>query len=95
MSHSIQISAIDSLPNFVCNSCWQTTEAFHELYQKSKILQEKFLNPMIKIEIDTTDDLWHDGTEHEFADDPPFDVKELKSEPSSGGFCSYDILPFR
>lgn len=34
----------------VCQVCWTTTETFHELYRKSKEVQEKFLNSLVKIE---------------------------------------------
>ena len=46
------MSEADPLPNVVCHECWTTTEAFHELYEKSKIVQEKFLNSLVKIEPD-------------------------------------------
>lgn len=78
-----QISEVDSMPNFVCEICWQTTEAFHELYQKSKTAQEKFLNPMIKIEVDTIG-LWPDNLERDFVGDLPIDVHEIKSETNLG-----------
>lgn len=78
-----QISEADSLPNFVCQICWQTTEAFHELYQKSKTVQEKYLNPMIKIEIDTTG-LWHENTERDFIEESQIDVNAIKLEPNLG-----------
>lgn len=32
--------------------CWQTTESFNELYEKSKEVQEKFLNSVVSIERD-------------------------------------------
>ncbi|XP_031634974.1 zinc finger protein 91-like [Contarinia nasturtii] len=74
-----EVSEADSLPNFVCNLCWQTTESFHELYQKSKAVQEKFLNPMIKVEVDTIG-MWHENLGRDFEDDLPIDVNEIKSE---------------
>lgn len=74
---------MDSLPNFVCQICWQTTEAFHELYQKSKNVQEKYLNPMIKIEIDTTG-LWHENIERDFIEESQIDVNSIKLEPNLG-----------
>lgn len=83
MFFSQQISESDSLPNFVCHACWQTTEAFHELYQKSKTVQEKFLNPMIKIEVDTTG-LWHENTERDYIEESQIDVNAIKIEPNSG-----------
>lgn len=32
----------------VCQSCWTTTESFHDLYKKSKTVQEEFLNSLGK-----------------------------------------------
>lgn len=89
--HHLQISELDSLPNFVCQPCWQTTEAFHELYQKSKAVQEKFLNPMIKIEIDTTG-LWHENTERDFIDDPQYDINAIKLEPNLGSYLFVNLF---
>lgn len=39
----------------MCQVCWKTTEAFHELYKKSKEVQENFLNSLVKIETDPID----------------------------------------
>ncbi|XP_031629987.1 transcription factor grauzone-like [Contarinia nasturtii] len=45
-----EVNVLDSLPNFICQVCWHLTEAFHELYQKSKVTLENLLNRSIKIE---------------------------------------------
>ncbi|XP_031627535.1 zinc finger protein 883-like isoform X2 [Contarinia nasturtii] len=47
-----EVNVLDSLPNFVCQSCWQITETFHELYQRSKKAQENLFNRPIKLEPD-------------------------------------------
>ena len=46
------MSEADPLPNVVCQECWTTTKAFHELYIKSKEVQGKFLNSLVKTEPD-------------------------------------------
>lgn len=84
---------MDSLPNFVCQLCWQTTEAFHELYQKSKTAQEKYLNPMIKIEIDTTEQ-WHENIERDFTDESHIDENTIKFEPNIGKIIDFEFKYF-
>lgn len=79
---------MDSLPNVVCQPCWQTTETFHDLYQKCKSEQEKFLNPMIKVELDTTE-LWPENTERDFIEMPQFDDNDIKLEPITGSMFFY------
>lgn len=44
----IQVSESDSLPNIICQACWSTTEAFHELYLRSRQAQSRFLNSSVK-----------------------------------------------
>lgn len=78
---------MDCLSNFVCQSCWQITDAFHELYLKSKNAQEKFFNPMIKVEVDTTE-LWPESSERDFVEIPPFDDNDIKLEPVTGSVNS-------
>lgn len=47
---------MDPLPNLVCQQCWATTKAFHELYEKSKEIQEQYLNAVVKDEPDPIDE---------------------------------------
>lgn len=63
----------------MCDTCWQTTEAFHKLYQNAKAAQAKFLNPLIKIELDTNE-LWSENSEREtFIDETQIDAIKLES----------------
>lgn len=78
-----QVSESDSLPNFVCQMCWNTTEAFHELYQKSKLAQERFLHPVVKIEVDATE-LYQENSERFSSDEHPIDISGLEGEPITG-----------
>lgn len=60
----------------MCKSCWCTTETFHELYLKSKLVQEKYLNSFIKVE---PGDFWPNQTNQRensiFCDELQIDVK--------------------
>lgn len=50
-----QISDCDSFPKQVCQKCWCITEAFHQLYVKAKLAQDKFLERLhSKNELDMT-----------------------------------------
>lgn len=82
-----QISETDSLPKCVCQECWTITEAFHELYQKSKLAQEKYLNPVIVKRETDSDDIWSINQETTFAEElcPPMEVVPLKLEANVGG----------
>lgn len=39
----------------VCQVCWATTQAFHDLYKQSKEVQDQFLKALVKIEADPID----------------------------------------
>lgn len=67
----------------MCRLCWLTTEAFHELYQKSKLAQETFLNSMIKIEVDPIV-LYPESNDRHFDDEQPFDIDDIKAESTLG-----------
>lgn len=50
-----QISECDSFPKQICQKCWCITEAFHQLYVKAKLAQDKFLERLqSKNELDMT-----------------------------------------
>ncbi|XP_055317609.1 transcription factor grauzone-like isoform X2 [Sitodiplosis mosellana] len=74
-----EISEVDPLPNLVCQKCWQTTDAFHELYQKSKIVQESLLNPPIKFEPGESE-LWQSHQESIFVEEAHLEVGPVKPE---------------
>lgn len=62
----------------MCKPCWNTTETFHELYLKSKSVQEKYLNSLIKIEqmTDAAGDVWQNQKENSiFCDELQIDIK--------------------
>lgn len=63
--------------------CWQTTDAFHELYQKSKIAQENFLNPLIKAEPEAIV-LWQSDPETHFIEELEFGLGSVKEETNLG-----------
>lgn len=68
--------------------CWSMTEAFHELYQKAKSVQQRFLNPSIKIETDPCE-VWTDNTCRGYTENTKYDravVNSMKIEPNSGKF---------
>lgn len=71
--------------------CWSTTEAFHELYQRCKTMQEKYFNPVIKIEIDTTG-LYQENNDRDFHGEQPFDMSVIKVEPNLGEINEINFL---
>lgn len=72
---------MDALPNYVCHVCWSTTDAFHELYQKSKSIVEKFSNPLVKEELDFFEVC--PSNKDNFIDEQ-VEVDPVKIEPQSG-----------
>lgn len=82
-----QISEVDPLPNVVCEVCWKTTDAFHELYKKSKEVQEKFLNSLIKDEPDPIDIEPSSDVECNIA----AEISLIKMEVSSGNGTELQI----
>lgn len=48
-------------------------------------MQEKFLNPMIKVEEDTTE-MYVENNERDIFDEQQFDVGSIKMEPSNGKY---------
>lgn len=77
-----QLSEADPFPNVVCQVCWKTTEEFHELYEKSKEVQEKFLNSLVKVEADPIDVVSpHDNEE---CNSDSAEILPIKVEVSSG-----------
>lgn len=72
----------DSLPNFVCQSCWATTESFHELYLKSKDSQEKILE-RIKSEYDLSEEI-PERPDYELHE--PHFISTIKDEPIAGKY---------
>ncbi|XP_055317616.1 zinc finger protein 28-like [Sitodiplosis mosellana] len=74
-----EIGELDPLPNLVCQTCWQTTDNFHELYQKSKTVQESFLNSTIKLEPDESEP-WHSHQETNFVEELQLEVGSIKLE---------------
>ncbi|XP_055317607.1 transcription factor grauzone-like [Sitodiplosis mosellana] len=74
-----EVSELDALPNLVCQTCWQTTDAFHELYQKSKTVQESFLNAPIKVE-PAESELWNSHQETNFVEEVQLEVGPIKPE---------------
>lgn len=66
----------------MCQECWSTTEAFHELYRKSQRAQAKFLGSVVKVESETTDltAFDHVDIDREFYEEQPFDISDLKME---------------
>lgn len=75
----------------MCKSCWQTTEAFHELYEKSKTVRIKFQNSVIKIETEE-DELWQSNLETHFIDESQIELGSIKEESAEGKCFSYRIL---
>lgn len=75
----VQVSEDDSLPNFVCYECWSITETFHKLYQKTQLAQAKFLNVIIKTEIDTME-VVPENTELIICDENSIEIGEVKLE---------------
>lgn len=73
----------DSLPNFICQSCWATTESFHELFQKSKSVQKKFDEEQIKNEGDLSEEL-PENPDYELHE--PHFISTIKDEPDTGIF---------
>lgn len=75
------------MPKCVCQECWSITEAFHELYQKSKLAQEKYLNPVIVKRETDSDDIWSINQETTFAEElsPTIEVGPVKLEANVGG----------
>lgn len=73
------------MPNLVCETCWQTTQDFHELYKKSKLVQEKFQNPLIKIESDANE-LWQNNKETHFIEEADIKIHTFKIEPNLGKY---------
>lgn len=65
----------------MCHACWSTTDAFHELYQKSKSIVEKFLNPLVKEELDFLEVC--PSNKDNFIDEQ-VEVDPVKIEPQSG-----------
>lgn len=63
--------------------CWQTTEAFHELYQKSKEVQENFLNSPIKTEPEAIV-LWQNNPETHFIEEIDLGPGPVKEEINLG-----------
>ncbi|XP_055317606.1 transcription factor grauzone-like [Sitodiplosis mosellana] len=84
-----EISELDPLPNLVCQKCWQTTDAFHELYQKSKTVQESLLNPPIKFEPGESE-LWQSHQESIFVEEAHLEVGPVKPEPNLEDSISND-----
>lgn len=74
------MSTLDPLPNFICQICWAIIDAFHELYQKSKLAAEKFCNPIIKTDLDV-DEEWPNYNTNQFA---TIEVGPIKLEQESG-----------
>lgn len=72
----------------MCQVCWKTTEAFHKLYKKSKEVQEKFLNSVVKAECDPFDILCPDyrkkGKNNSEAKGKSAEISLIKVEQSSG-----------
>lgn len=77
---SKQVNESDPLPNFVCQKCWRTTESFHLLYEQSKLVEEKFLNPLIKTDVE---EVFVANSENQFTEEA-IDVGEIKVEPQLG-----------
>ncbi|XP_031629988.1 zinc finger protein 43-like [Contarinia nasturtii] len=73
-----EVRESDTFPNYVCQSCWQTTDAFHELYEKSKLSMEKFLNPTIKLETN----YWQSNNEVHYIEESQLLTDSVKLEPS-------------
>lgn len=67
--------------------CWQTTDAFHKLYQKSKEVQERFLNPLIKAEPEAII-LWQSNPETHFIEEPELGLGPVKEETNLGEIAS-------
>lgn len=63
--------------------CWSTTEAFHDLYQKSKLAQQQFLSQLIKVEVDTIG-LYPENGGRDFGGEQLLEISSLKVEPGSG-----------
>lgn len=78
-----QISEIDTMPNYVCETCWQITEAFHDLYQKSKISHETLLNIPIKIEPDINEP-WPGTNVNNYMEVSLTEIGPIKDEPNLG-----------
>ncbi|XP_055317611.1 zinc finger protein 287-like isoform X1 [Sitodiplosis mosellana] len=83
------VSELDPLPNFVCQACWKTTDNFHELYQKSKTVQESFLKSSIKVEPNESE-LWHSHQETIFIEEPQFVIGPIKLETNQDESNSSD-----
>lgn len=77
-----QISEADPLPHLVCQSCWSTTEAFHELYQKSKIVQDQFLHHEHKFGADINEESPDEIDEQPILEEPHF-IGTFKEEPGN------------
>lgn len=87
---------MDCMPNFVCSTCWSLTQAFHELYKKSKIIQEKYMPQMIIPEPDAMfNDQWQQNNkEIYFIDESELDIGPAKLEESDDTRMDYDTLRF-
>lgn len=79
----MQISKADSLPKFVCQMCWKTTELFHELYEKSKMAHKTFLNSIIKCET-VSIAVYPQSNDRDDTDEQPLDYDDIKLEANLG-----------
>lgn len=82
LSLIVQVNEDDSLPNAVCQECWSTTEAFHELYRKSQVARAKFLASVIKVESVMSELTAFDHVDigREFCEEQPLDISDIKME---------------
>lgn len=56
-------------------------------------MQEKFLNPMIKVEEEDSNEMYVENNERDIFDEQQFDVGSIKMEPSNGKFRLELLLP--
>ena len=71
----------------VCQECWTTTKSFNDLYEKSKEVQEEFLNSLVKAEPESIDAV--ENEESDIIDDKidAIDFCTPKIEPSKLIHC--------
>lgn len=60
----------------VCQVCWATTQAFHELYEKSKEVQEEFLSSFVKREHEPVVIIWPTDSEENKLEDEDSDAED-------------------
>lgn len=83
------------MPNVVCQLCWTTTQAFHELYKKSKVVQENYLNSLVKLELDPFDGegpISYSDPDTELIPQSNVEVRLLKIDKGKAELAAFQFL---